>query len=145
MATAATSTRPSATPGATVGSSQPALGVMDSIRTGLATTARLVRTRLDIISIELEEQREWLQSMVLLAVTGVFCVSIGLVIFTLFIVALFWESHPLAVLGGFSALYLGVGAWAVVTFRSKMSARPKLFTTTSGELLKDEAQLNPRP
>ena len=123
---------------------QPTLGIMDSLRTTLATVSRLVRTRLEIISLELEEQREWLQSLVLLAVTGLFCVTMGMVMVTLFVVALFWESHPLAVLGGFSALYLGVGVWAVLTFRTKMHSRPKMFATTNGELLKDESQLTPR-
>lgn len=122
----------------------PTLGVMDSIRTALATAARTIRTRLDIISTELEEQREWLQHLILLAVTGLFCACMGLVMVTMFVVALFWESHPVAVLGGFSALYLGVGVWALLAFRAKMSARPKLFSTTTGELAKDEERLTPR-
>lgn len=121
---------------------QATLGMMDSIRTGLSTAAKLVRTRLDIISLELEEQREWLQSLLLLAVTGLFCVCMGMVMLTLFVVALFWESHPVAVLGGFSGLYLGVGIWAVIAFRSKMQARPRFLETTSDELAKDEAELN---
>jgi uncharacterized membrane protein YqjE len=124
--------------------SRPAMGVMDSIRTALATTARLVRTRLDIISTELEEQREWLQSLMLLAVTGLFFVSMGLVLVTLFVVVLFWETHRVAVLGGFSALYLGVGIWAILTFRNMLHKRPKLFTTTTQELARDEAQLTPK-
>jgi uncharacterized membrane protein YqjE len=124
--------------------SRPTIGVMDSIRTCLSTTSRLVRTRLDIISTELEEQREWLQSLMLLAVAGLFFVGMGIVLVTLFVVMLFWESHPAAVLGGFSALYLGVGIWAVLTFRNMMHKRPKLFATTTQELAKDEAQLTPK-
>ena len=123
---------------------RPTLGVMDSFRTLLATTTRTVRTRLEIISTELEEQREWLQNLMLLAVAGVFCVCMGLVLVTLFVVAMFWESHPLAVLGGFSALYLGFGIWAVLALRHKLHERPKFFSTTTEELRKDEAQLTPR-
>jgi uncharacterized membrane protein YqjE len=121
---------------------RPALSVMDSFRTMLATTAKMVRTRLEIISTEIEEQREWLQSLLLLAVAGLFFLSMGFLLVTLFVVALFWESHPVAVLGGFSALYLGVGIWAALTFRAKLRERPKMFAATTGELAKDEAQLN---
>jgi uncharacterized membrane protein YqjE len=71
-------------------------------------------------------------------------VGMGIVLVTLFVVMLFWESHPAAVLGGFSALYLGVGIWAVLTFRNMMHKRPKLFATTTQELAKDEAQLTPK-
>jgi uncharacterized membrane protein YqjE len=140
MPTATATPRPAAGPTA-----PPTFGVMDSIRIGLATTAKTIRTRLDIISNELEEQREWLQHLVLLAVAGLFCACMGMVMVTMFVVALFWESHPVAVLGGFSALYLGVGVWALLAFRSKMENRPKLFSTTTDELAKDEAQLTPKP
>jgi len=121
---------------------RPTLGVMDSFRTMLGTTAKMVRTRLEIISTEIEEQREWLQSLMLLAVAALFFLSIGFLLATMFVVAFFWETHPLAVLGGFSALYLGVGIWAAITFRSKMRERPKVFAATTRELAKDEAQLN---
>jgi len=144
MPTAAATSRTPPRPSAPSANGAPKLGVMDSIRTTLATTAKLIRTRLEIISCELEEQREWMQNMMLLAVTGLFCVSMGLVMLTLFVVALFWESHPKAVLGGFAALYLVVGAWAVLTFRGKMHTRPKLFQITTEELAKDEAQLAPK-
>lgn len=123
---------------------KPTLGVMDSIRTTLSTTAKLIRTRLEILSTELEEQREWMQHLVLLAVAGLFFVSIGLVMLTLFVVALFWESHPVAVIGAFAGVYLAVGIWAVLTFRNKIKVRPKLFQTTTEELAKDEAQLTPK-
>jgi uncharacterized membrane protein YqjE len=142
MPAAATASRNVNDLGSKARDGRPTLGVMDSFRTMLATTAKMVRTRLEIISTELEEQREWLQSLVLLAVAGLFFLCMGFVLVTLFVVTLFWESHPVAVLGGFSALYLGVGTWAALTFRSKMKQRPKIFATTTGELARDEAHLN---
>jgi uncharacterized membrane protein YqjE len=147
---AATATANRTAPRASAGSASvngrpaPTLGVMDSIRTTLATTAKVIRTRLEIISTELEEQREWMQSLVLLAVAGLFFVSIGLVMLTLFVVALFWETHAVAVTGAFAGVYLAVGIWAVLTFRSKSKTRPKLFQSTTEELAKDEAQLTPK-
>jgi uncharacterized membrane protein YqjE len=121
----------------------PRVGMLDSVRACVATTASLVRTRLEIISAELEEQREWLQSLLLLAVAGVFLLSMGIVLVTLFVVVLFWETHRTAVLGGFSALYLGAGVWAVLALKAKLGTRPKLFSTTTAELAKDEDRLTP--
>jgi len=120
---------------------RPSIGLMDSIRTTLATTAKLVRTRLDIISTELEEQREWLQNLIIFGLAGLFFISLGLVLVTMFVVTIFWETHRVAVLGAFSALYLGVGIWAIITFRNALHRRPKLFSATAEELAKDEAQL----
>jgi uncharacterized membrane protein YqjE len=63
---------------------------------------------------------------------------------TLFVVALFWESHPVAVIGAFAGVYLAVGIWAMLAFRSKIKVRPRIFQTTTEELAKDEAQLTPK-
>src|SRR5688572_13714651 len=111
-ATTANRTAPRAASSAAA-NGHPTLGAMDAIRTTLATTAKVIRTRLEIISCELEEQRERMQNLLLFAVAGVFCVCMGLVMLTLFVVTIFWETHPRAVLGGFAALYLGIGIWAV--------------------------------
>lgn len=119
-------------------------GVLDSIRITLATMSNVVRTRMELLSTEIEEQREWLQSLMLLAIAGVFFACMGFVVVTLFVVALFWESHPVAVLGVFSALYLGAGAWALLTLRHKLSTRPKFLSVTAQELAKDEHQLRPK-
>lgn len=142
MSTAAATSRNA--PNASAANGTPTPGLMDSVRTTLATAAKAVRTRLEIISCELEEQREWMQNLVLLAVAGMFCVCMGLVMLTLFVVALFWESHPIAVIGIFATLYLGLGAWAILAFRGKMNARPKIFQIVTEELAKDEAQLTPK-
>jgi uncharacterized membrane protein YqjE len=143
-ATATNRTAPRASASSSSANGKPTLGVMDSIRTTLSTTAKLIRTRLEILSTELEEQREWMQHLVLLAVAGLFFVSMGLVMLTLFVVALFWESHPVAVMGAFAGVYLAVGIWAMLTFRNKIKVRPKLFQATTEELAKDEAQLTPK-
>ncbi|HUS36903.1 MAG TPA: phage holin family protein [Verrucomicrobiae bacterium] len=141
-ATTANRTAPPAAASASNG--HPTLGAMDAIRTTLATTVKVIRTRLEVISCELEEQREWMQSLLLFAVLGIFCVCMGLVMLTLFVVAMFWESHPKIVLGAFAGVYLAVGIWAVLTFKGKLGSRPKLFQTTTEELAKDEAQLTPK-
>ena len=145
---AATATSRTAPPRASAASAasngRPAFSVMDSIRTTLATTAKVIRTRLEIISTELEEQREWMQHLVLLAVAALFFVSMGLVMLTIFVVAMFWDSHPVAVTGAFAGVYLAVGIWAMLTFRAKTKTRPKLFQSTTEELAKDETQLSPK-
>src|SRR5687767_12925578 len=57
-----TAPRASAAAASPTANGHPTLGAMDAIRTTLATTAKVIRTRLEIISCELEEQREWMQS-----------------------------------------------------------------------------------
>lgn len=109
----------------------------------MASWVALLRTRVEIISLELEEQREWMEQMVLMAVAALFCLSLGLLLFTLFVVVLFWESHRLWVLGGFALLYLGAGLGLFIALRKKSRLKPKIFSATAAELSKDHSHLQP--
>lgn len=117
---------------------------MDSIRSFLASWVSIIKTRVEIISLEIEEQREWMEQLMLLAVGAAFCVSMGLILFTLFVVVLFWDSHPLAVLGAFTILYLGAGLVLWLMLREKVRNKPRIFSTTAMELGKDYSALQPR-
>jgi uncharacterized membrane protein YqjE len=68
----------------------------------------------------------------------------GLILLTLFVVVLFWESHPLMVLGLFTVLYLGGGLALWLTLRHKIKTKPRIFSATAAELGKDYAALQPR-
>jgi uncharacterized membrane protein YqjE len=130
--------------GSSAGSPPPS-GVIDTIRSFLATWVAVVKTRVEIISVEIEEQREWLESLILLALAALFCISLGLILLTLFVVVLFWETDARRwVLGGFAALYLIGGGALWLALRAKMRAKPKLFAATAAELGKDHASLQPR-
>lgn len=107
----------------------------------MATWVALIKTRVDLVSAEIEEQRAWMEQLMLLAVAATFCVALGLVVFTLFIVMLFWESYRLWVLGGFALLYLGGGIILTTKVRGILKNRPKIFSATAAELTKDYTSL----
>jgi len=119
-------------------------GILDSIRSFLASWVAVIKTRVEIISVEIEEQREWMEQLLLLAVAAAFCLSMGLILLTLFVVVLFWESHPLVVLGAFTIVYLGGGIALWLTLRQKIRSKPRIFSATSAELGKDYTALQPR-
>lgn len=118
-------------------------GIFHSARSLMATWVAILRTRVEIISTELEEQREWLEQLVIFGIAALFLLSFGLLLLTLFVVMMFWESHRLLVLGLFAALYLMGGVFCVLTFRNKVRNKPKLFAATADELAKDHTYLQP--
>jgi uncharacterized membrane protein YqjE len=126
------------------GEAPPPNGVMDTIRSFFASWVAVVKTRVEILSVEIEEQREWIERLVLLAVGALFCLSLGIILLTLFVVVLFWDKYPLAVLGGFTVLYLGSGLGFWLALRAKLKNKPRFFATTAAELGKDYAALQPR-
>ena len=128
-------------PTATTQTAPPPGGIFDALRSFMATWVAVIKTRVDLISVEIEEQRAWLEHLMLLAVAATFCISLGLVVFTLFVVMLFWESYRLWVLGGFALLYLGGGLFLAMKVKGILKNRPKMFSGTTEELTKDYVRL----
>ena len=126
-------------------STAPPSGIVDSIRSFLASWVAVVKTRVEIISVELEEQREWLERLILLAVAALFCVSLGIILLTLFVVVFFWETDAREwVLGGFAALYLAGGLMLWLNLKQKLKSKPRIFSATAAELSKDYSALQPK-
>ena len=120
-------------------------GLFDSLKTLLATFLAIGRTRLELLSTELEEERLRLSSMLLWTLIALFCAGIGAVMVTLFVVVLLWDTNRLLALGVPSFLFL-LGAalsWRVVVIKAR--TKPRLFSSSLAELSKDSEQLNSRP
>ncbi len=123
--------------------SPPPPGLLQSLKGYLATWVDLFRTRLDLFSTELQEEKERMQQLMVMAAAALFCLAFGTLLVTFFVVAVFWETNDrLAVLGGLALLYLAAGAIVAVLTRRRSRARPKLFSATLGELAKDYRHLS---
>lgn len=116
-------------------------GLFGSAKRLLCSLTTIVSTRLELLANELQEERLRLTQMLFYALAAFFCFSMGLLLLTVFIVVLFWDSHRLAVLGGLSAIFFASGALLAMSLRSKAQASSKLFSASLGELAKDRAQL----
>ena len=110
-----------------------------------ATLVAITHTRLELLSIELEEQWEWLTSMLVWALAALFCAGIGVVLGTLFVVVALWETHRLLALGVLAILFLLGAAMSWLVVRGKARAKPRLFATSLAELSKDHKELTSPP
>ena len=122
----------------------PPQGPVETIRSFMANWIAILKTRVELISTEIEEQREWLQSTIIMAVAAGFLISLGLVLMTFFVVVIFWDTARLWVLGGFTVLYLGGGILLAAILRQRVQSRPRFLSTTASELGKDYSALQPR-
>lgn len=116
-------------------------GILHGFKTVLAVLSSMLHTRLDLFVIELEEERERLKQTLVLTVVLFFGLSFGLILLTIFIVALFWDKGWIAAIGCLGAVYLGVGIAAAMKLRSALLQRPGLFPATLAELGKDRDRL----
>ncbi len=125
---------PENTPGATP-------GLLESLRLLATTLVSVAHTRLDLLSTDLEEDREHLASLVLLAFGALFCLGIGVVLSTILLVVLFWDTHRLLLLATLAALFLAAGLLGGAYARRKAKERPRLFVASLAELFKDRREL----
>lgn len=116
-------------------------GLLESLTALAATLVAIVHTRLDLLSTDLEEEREHLLSLLVLALTALYCLGVGAVLATILLVAVFWDTHRLLVLGSLAGFFLAVGMAAWMFAMYKMRTKPRVFAASLSELFKDRQQL----
>ncbi len=118
-------------------------GLVDSLTATAATMVAIVHTRLDLLSTDLEEEREHFVSLTLFALGAFFCLGVGVVLMASLLVFAVGDSYRLLTLGTLAAGFLAAGAAAIKVALKKVKAKPRLFSASLGELHKDRQLLAP--
>lgn len=119
-------------------------GLLASLGALANTLVGMAHTRLELLSTDLEEDRARLITIVGLYIIAFFCLMVGLVLFTFFMVMAFWDTHRLLVLGFLSGGFVIASLVTFVYAKHKMKSKPKLFSASLLELLKDRQAFDPR-
>jgi uncharacterized membrane protein YqjE len=119
-----------------------AKGIVGDVR-GLASTGvRAVRTRLELLAIELKEEKAWVVRSLVVAVAALYLLSFGILL-AIFALAL-WasaENRPL-ILAGFAAAFLLCGAGGIGYIVAQSKKRHSFFKETIAVLKGDEKALH---
>jgi uncharacterized membrane protein YqjE len=119
--------------------------VLDSLKRLARTAVEIVRTRLELLSLDVEEAKVRFLSILLAGAVAFFCLSLGVVMGAFWLVVAFWDTHRMLVLGLLTGAFLGGGLLALATLAWRAKKGPRLFAATLGELEKDsEALRGPR-
>lgn len=119
----------------------PEAGLFASLRGLLATVLAMLRTRAELLVVEIEEEKSRVLSLLLFGATAFFFLSFGLVMLAVFLTALFWDSYRLLVIGTFTGLFLAIGAGALLALRGELQRGSRLFSASLRELEQDGAAL----
>jgi uncharacterized membrane protein YqjE len=120
-------------------------GLMASLRQLVGSLLEIVQTRIEIVASEIEEEREYLHGLVVQSLLSFLFLTIGLLLFTLFIILVFWDEYRLLVIGGFAAIYLSLGIAGLLFLQARRRHRPRFLSDTVAELKKDREQLRDPP
>lgn len=118
---------------------------MASLKQLVRTLLAIGQTRLELLSNELEEERIHLTRILVVGGLTLFFFGLALLLATLFLIVLFWDSHPLLMIGGLTGLFTLAGLLALNALRAMCREKPRLFAASIGELGKDRDHLAPRP
>ena len=116
-------------------------GLFGSLRRMLATLLGIVSTRIELLVNEWEEERLRLARMLLFALLAVFCVCMGILLLTLFIVVLYWQEHPLLVISVLALSYFAAAGLFALLLNNLLQQRSVLFSASLAELRKDRHHL----
>ena len=116
-------------------------GLLESLGSATRSLIEAVQTRLSLFGNELEEQGARFAHVAVLWAVGGFCAGVAVVLASLFLVVVFWDSHRLAVLGILTGVFSFGAVAAVVGAKSLLSSRPRPFADTLAELERDRQAL----
>jgi uncharacterized membrane protein YqjE len=108
-----------------------------------ATLLAMVRTRLELASVEVEEQWQRYLGYLMMSLLALLLLGIAIVLLTLFVVILFWDSYRIAAVLGMAAVFALAALVIGMRVRAGFATHPALLSATMAELQKDIELLKP--
>ncbi|THF62829.1 hypothetical protein E6C76_16290 [Pseudothauera nasutitermitis] len=113
----------------------------DSLRGFLDAGLSTVQTRLELLAVEVQEEKLRLTSLLFNTVLCALMLGLGVVFLVIFLAVLFWEEHRLLVLGLATAAFIGVGIWTASNAARELRRGSRLFAASLSELARDREAL----
>ena len=124
---------------------QPSASPSGPFRRLAASFIALGRIRLEVLAIEVQEEKDRIAGMLVWAVVTAFLGCFALVFMALLVTVALWDTYRLHALGGSAALFFALALWGVLRLRQLMGAGPSLFQSTIAELRADSQALKEPP
>ena len=121
----------------------PHSGLLQSLRILLATLLDAVRTRGELLQVEFEEERLRIAGITVFALAAFFFLALAVLLLSLFLILLFWDSHRVMVCGLLALAYFLTGIVCALIARQRLRAKSTLFAASLAELAKDGERLDP--
>jgi uncharacterized membrane protein YqjE len=109
----------------------------DSIRRLLDTITAFLSTKLELVGIELQEEKRKIVRLLMLAVATFLFGALSVTLLTLVIIAIFWDSYRIPSLMIMSGIYLAIAIFLYARLRRQIEQATRIFDTTVEELKKD--------
>ena len=127
------------------GAERPAAGLVAALSGMAATAVALLRTRLELATVEFEEERERITAMLVLIVVATVFGCFALVALSVLVVVWLWDRSPLLAISGVTIFYVLIAAGAVLALKQQLQAHGRPFAATLAELERDAEAMRRKP
>lgn len=124
---------------------RPAGGLGGALAQLGASTLAMLRTRLELATVEFSEERERAKEMLLLVLCTVLVALFALLFASVFIIAYFWDSYRLTAIGAVTGFYLVLAIIFLIRLRQRMQQKHSPFAATLSQLEEDAEVLRRGP
>jgi uncharacterized membrane protein YqjE len=124
---------------------RPAAGLAAALSGIAATLVALLRTHLELATVEFEEERERIKTMIALVVIATVFGCFTLIAVSVLVVVWLWDQNPLAVIAGVAVVYALIAAGAVLSLRRQLRTHGRPFAATLSELERGADALRRKP
>lgn len=107
----------------------------------LATILALGRTRLELLSVEVQLEIRRVAELAVWLLVALHATILALVMLALWVIALFWDSHRLLAVGAVAGFFLVTAVVAALVLAYKIRVKPPLLHGTLSELARDSERL----
>jgi uncharacterized membrane protein YqjE len=115
----------------------------ESLKQVVSTLLSIAQTRLELLANELNEERLRFEQTLLYASIALLFFGLSIMLLTVFVVVVFWDSQRLLALGSLAGLFFIAGLLMSLAVRNLARKKPKLFSASLAELSNDRDQLAP--
>lgn len=116
-------------------------GLLASLRRLLATALEIAQVRLELLAVELEQEKQRIFDALLWAAVAMLLLGVGLTLTAGLLVMLLWEGYRLPALAVLCVVFLAGGMVAAWLARTRLSARGGMVGTSLDELARDRDAL----
>ena len=121
---------------------EPVSGPLRRLGTSLLTLGRI---RLELLAIEVQEEKDRIAGLLLWSVLAALLAGFGLLMLLVLVTVVLWDSHRLLALGGGSLVLMGAAVFAVLKVKGLVEQPSTLFQSSIAELRQDADALRRRP
>jgi uncharacterized membrane protein YqjE len=120
-------------------------GLLTALQNLAASLLAILQTRLELISVEVEEEWLRLAGFLVLGLVCLFCAGMVILLLTALVIAVFWDTYRMQAMVALVLVFALAGVLLWHTLKTRFRNKPAFLGATLAELGRDSEQLREQP